>query len=210
VIRAFNTGLKGLDLNEYDIICKFDADLIFPHDYLIQLNRAFNSNPSLGLCGGVCTVKHNSHWKTENLTNTDHVRGALKAYRKEAFLAIGGLDIQMGWDTADEFKLRFKNWEITVLDNLKVKHLKPTSSVYNSSFFKKQGQVFFALRYGLLLTIIAALKISSKQNKPFKFVNVVLSYLCSKGNHIKYLLTVEEGILLRKYRWKQIRRKLIS
>ena len=33
VIRAFQQGLKTLD-EDYDILCKFDADLIFPKDYL--------------------------------------------------------------------------------------------------------------------------------------------------------------------------------
>ena len=209
VIRAFNTGLKRLDLKQYDIICKFDADLIFPPGYLSELSYAFNSNPNLGLCGGVCAIKLNSEWKTENLTNTDHVRGALKAYRTQAFLAIEGLATQMGWDTADEFKLRYKDWEIEVLEDLKVKHLKPTASVYNSSFLKKQGQVFFALRYGLFLTVIAALKIAFKQKNMFKTIDVIQAYIKSKRNNVEYLLTVEEGMLLRKYRWKQIWRKLI-
>ena len=35
VVQAFNSGLSMLE--EVDIICKFDADLIFPSNYLITI-----------------------------------------------------------------------------------------------------------------------------------------------------------------------------
>ena len=40
IINAFYKGLDTLDEN-YDVICKFDADLIFPTNYLEQLARHF-------------------------------------------------------------------------------------------------------------------------------------------------------------------------
>ena len=36
IINAFYKGYEGLD-EDYDVICKFDADLIFPNNYLEQL-----------------------------------------------------------------------------------------------------------------------------------------------------------------------------
>mgnify|MGYP000965306018 CR=1 FL=1 len=41
IINAFNNGLAILDTN-YDVICKFDADLIFPSNYLEQLAIHFS------------------------------------------------------------------------------------------------------------------------------------------------------------------------
>ena len=32
IINAFNKGLKSLD-NDFDIVCKFDGDIILPNDY---------------------------------------------------------------------------------------------------------------------------------------------------------------------------------
>ncbi|MGX1024103.1 glycosyltransferase family 2 protein [Flavobacterium sp. CS20] len=208
VINAFKKGLNSLNLNDFDIICKFDADLIFPSHYLEEINKAFVSDKKIGLCGGVCSVENSGRWQTEKLTNLDHIRGALKAYRVEAFKDIGGLPSQMGWDTADEFKLRYKKWKINVLHNLPVKHLKPTATSYQDSYFKKQGQVFYALRYSFLLTLIASLKIAKQRNQLSKFKVVLNSYLKSKNKKLNFLLSREEGQYLRHYRWNQIWRKL--
>ena len=78
------------------MICKFDADLIFPKNYLEEINKVFLKNNKIGLCGGFCSVLKANQWQIENLTNTDHIRGALKAYRIQAFKDIGGLSKQMG------------------------------------------------------------------------------------------------------------------
>ena len=37
VVRTFNKGLESIDLNDFDIICKFDADIIFPSNYLNKI-----------------------------------------------------------------------------------------------------------------------------------------------------------------------------
>ena len=34
VVRTFNKGLETADLSRFDILCKFDADIIFPENYL--------------------------------------------------------------------------------------------------------------------------------------------------------------------------------
>ncbi|MDP5044979.1 MAG: glycosyltransferase family 2 protein, partial [Leeuwenhoekiella sp.] len=41
VVQAFNYGLERLT-TDYDLLCKFDADLIFPENYLETLMKHFN------------------------------------------------------------------------------------------------------------------------------------------------------------------------
>ncbi|MFN2262576.1 MAG: glycosyltransferase family 2 protein, partial [Psychroflexus sp.] len=89
IIKAFQFGLAQVDFS-YDIICKFDADLIFPKNYLEVMNDAYCRNPKLGMFGGFCSIQVNNNWVVENLTNQDHIRGALKSYRKACFDDIGG------------------------------------------------------------------------------------------------------------------------
>lgn len=209
VVNAFKAGLSIIDLSKFDVICKFDADLEFPADYLQMLNQIFINDSCIGLCGGICSVMKNNKWQIEHLTNADHVRGALKAYRVSAFKSISGLQSQMGWDTADEFKLRFRNWKIKVEKKLIVKHYKPTTALYQDSYFKKQGEVFYALRYGLLLTFIAALKIAINKGNFLKYKLVVNAYNTAKSKDINHLLTKEEGRYLRKYRWREIVKKIL-
>jgi len=210
IINAFNYGLKDEAINDYDIICKYDADLVFPETYLETIEKAFLNNSSLGLCGGVCTVKKDNTWTVETHTNPDHVRGALKAYRSKAFKAIGRLASQMGWDTADEFKLRYAGWEVHVDQSLEVKQTKPTAVSYHLSYFKKQGEVFYALRYDVLLLLFAAMKIALNRKSLRGFFITLLSYMRSGKSKVPYLLTKNEGKYLRTYRYRGIKVKLFK
>jgi len=97
VIKAFNKGLSQLD-DEYDVIVKLDSDLILPLNYFETILNHFKSDNSIGMAGGFCYIEKNNEWILESLTDKDHIRGALKAYRKEAFKQIGGLKPAMGWE----------------------------------------------------------------------------------------------------------------
>lgn len=52
VINAFYQGYNTLDDN-YDVICKFDADIILPTNYLERIKMVFESNKSVGIAGGL-------------------------------------------------------------------------------------------------------------------------------------------------------------
>ena len=93
IINAFYRGFESLDDN-YDVICKFDADLIFPVNYLEKISEHFNTNERMGMVSGFCYIEKNNQWVLENLTRKDHIRGALKAYRKSCFIQIGKLKPQ--------------------------------------------------------------------------------------------------------------------
>lgn len=205
VIEAFYQGLQHLD-NNYDVICKFDADLIFPKNYLEAVANTFQQNPKCGMAGGFCYIEKNGTWVLENLTNKDHIRGALKAYKKECFQQMDGLKRAMGWDTLDELLAQFHGWKIMTDENLQVKHLKPTGHSYRSQAGKKQGRAFKQMRYGLWLSLIASAKLALKKKSPSYFVHSIRGYINSKP---EYLVSKEEGVFIRKHRWKGIKRKLI-
>src|SRR5690606_1940732 len=156
IINAFFKGLDVLD-NDYDVICKFDADLIFPNNYLEQLAFHFTNNDKLGMAAGFCYIKKNGNWVLENLTNKDHIRGALKAYRKACFLQIGKLKPSMGWDTVDELFAKYYGCELLTDETLHVKHLKPTGVSYNKASKYMQGEAMYKMRYGFVITLISAL-----------------------------------------------------
>ena len=207
VINAFNAGLNELDEN-YDIICKFDADLIFPENYIETIISYFKKDDRIGLVGGFCFIDKNGEWTLENLTNEDHVRGALKAYRKNCFKDIGGLKTSMGWDTVDELLAQYHNWQIVTDKNLKVKHLKPTGKTYNKKAKYKQGEAFYRLRYGLAITMIASLKLAILKRKPLFFLDYIKGYFQAKKANLPFLVSEKEGKFIRKLRWKKIKEKL--
>ena len=84
VINAFYEGVKELDDN-YDIICKYDADIVFPNNYLESIASLFESNSKVGIAGGIPFIKKNNTWIFENIASKNHVRGPIKSYRKQCF-----------------------------------------------------------------------------------------------------------------------------
>ncbi len=207
VINAFFKGFETLD-NEYDLLCKFDADLIFPQTYLEKLAHHFTEDEKLGIAGGYCYIENNNKWVLENITNKDHIRGALKTYRKQCFEDIGKLKASIGWDTVDELLAKFYNWNVQTDASLKVKHLRPTGSTYNQNAKLLQGEAMYKMRYGFLITLISAIKIAFKK----KHISIISDYLkgynLAKSNNIPFLVTEEQGAFIRRLRWNGIYKKL--
>ena len=128
--RSFYKGYGVLD-EDYEIICKYDADMVFESNYLLKLSQHFKENNRLGMAAGQCYIQKDDQWVLENLNKDDHIRGSLKAYRKECFLETGKIAKSIGWDTLDELMVQYYGWELKVDPSLKVKHLKPTGFNYS-------------------------------------------------------------------------------
>tara|TARA_R110000796_G_scaffold34235_7_gene88547 strand:- start:1803 stop:2669 length:867 start_codon:yes stop_codon:yes gene_type:complete len=206
IIQAFNKGLASLN-EDYDIMCKFDADLIFPVNYLEKISNHFESNPKLGMASGFCYIEKDNAWILENLTNKDHIRGALKTYRKECFKQIGQLKPSMGWDTVDELLAKYNGWEILTDESLYVKHLKPTGQSYNKASKYLQGEAMYKMRYGFWITLISALKLAYKKRSIQMFRDYMSGYFKAKSNNVEFLVSEEEGKFIRDLRWKGIKNK---
>ena len=201
IINAFYKGYETLD-DSFDVICKFDADLIFPSNYLEQLSKHYNSNPKLGMASGFCYIQNNDDWVLENLTRKDHIRGALKSYRKDCFLQIDKLKPSMGWDTVDELLAKFYGWNILTDETLHVKHLKPTGISYNKASKYLQGEAMYKMRYGFTITLISALKLAYKKGSFSLFKDYMTGFFKAKQNKLEFLVTKEQGLFIRQLRWK--------
>lgn len=208
VIQAFHEGEKHIDDN-YDIIAKIDADLIFPKNYFETIINHFQSDAKIGMAGGFCYVEKNNVWILENLTDKDHIRGALKAYRKETFKQIDGLKPQMGWDTVDELLCKFYDWKVVTDSSLHVKHLKPTGANYNKTARYKQGEAFYSLGYGFFITAIASVKLAMLKKKPLLFLDYIKGFWKAKLAQKPLLVSHEQAKFIRKYRWQKMKKKLI-
>ncbi|WP_179319220.1 glycosyltransferase [Winogradskyella helgolandensis] len=206
IINAFNKGLASLD-DDYDIICKFDADLIFSENYLETLATHFTYNKNLGMASGFCYIEKNGDWVLENLTNKDHIRGALKAYKKDCFKQIGKLKPSMGWDTVDELLAKYKGWDILTDETLHVKHLKPTGQSYNKASKHLQGEAMYKMRYGFWITLISAIKLASKKRSFKLFRDYMTGYFKAKSQKVGFLVSKNEGKFIRDLRWKGIKNK---
>ena len=207
IINAFYKGYEVLD-EDYDVICKFDADLVFPSNYLEVLTNHFKQDQQVGMAAGFCYIKKNEEWVIEDLTNKDHIRGALKAYRKNCFLQIGMLKRSMGWDTIDELLAQFYDWKIVTDESLHVKHLKPTGLNYAKGSKFLQGEALYKLRFGFPLAFLSSLKLAYKKRSLKLFFNYIIGYIRAVFSKTERLITKEQGKFIRNYRWKKILKKV--
>jgi hypothetical protein len=161
------------------------------------------------MAGGFCYIEKNGDWVLENLTDKDHIRGALKAYRKKTFQQIGGLKPAMGWDTVDELLCKFYNWKVVTDESLHVKHLKPTGANYNKTARYKQGEAFFSLGYGFWITAIASAKLAMMKKKPLLFFDYIRGFWKAKSTKKTMLVNQEQARFIRKYRLQKMKEKLI-
>ncbi len=207
VIQAFYKGFNTIH-TPYDIICKFDADIILPKHYLQTLATIFKQHPKAGIVGGHAYIKKNNVWIYENVANKSHVRGPFKAYRKACFNAIGGLRKSIGWDTVDTLLAKYYGWEVITDASLHVKHLKPTGHTYNKASKYLQGEALYKMRYGFVITCITAAKIAYRKRSLTVFKHYILGYFKAKKKHSHFLVTPEEGRFIRHLRWKGIINKL--
>ena len=219
VVRAFYSGLKASSLQDIDIICKFDADIIFPANYLEALNLIYQKNPKLGMASGLVRIKKGEEastdrynfsnkaqvWAFEDLSSPEHIRGPIKSYRKRCFNDMGGLRDCLGWDNIDVLLAKKSGWQCLTIKNLWVKHLRPTAYQYRHQKVEKMGEYFYNLGLSLPLAAVSALKSVLKSRTPMDFFRILRSF-CKQKHPL--LLSREEVDFIRKERWRTTLSKL--
>lgn len=213
VVRTFNKGLETQNLDEFDIICKFDADIIFPENYLEEINKIYEQNPKAGMVSGLVYINKNSNtqtlknpttsenWVFENLSSKNHVRGPIKSYRKKCFVAMKGLRPVLGWDNIDVMLAKINGFEIITNKEIWVKHLRPTAYKYKKQKAKKLGEYFYNIGLNLPLAIVSSAKSSFKNKSISEFLITMKTFL--KQNR-KRELSKDEIKFIRNLRWNQI------
>ena len=113
----------------------------------------------------------------------------------------------MGWDTVDELLAQYHGWKICTEPTLQVKHLKPTGAAYTPSSKYKQGEAFYKMRYGWLLTHIASAKLAVKKRNLFFYLWCIKGYKKAKNKKLAFIVSKEEGEFVRNLRWKKIQER---
>ncbi|SFI08043.1 glycosyltransferase family 2 protein [Halpernia frigidisoli] len=201
VVQTFYKGLNEIGLKDFDVICKFDADIIFPENYLDKINKIYEQNQKAGMVSGLVYIEKNGEWIFENLSSKNHVRGPIKSYRKHCFEDMNGIRAVLGWDNIDVMLAKMHNWEVITIKDLLVKHLRPTAFKYKNQKAKKLGEYFYNIGLNFPLMLISSAK-SSFKNKSFsEFLITVKSFLSQKNERV---LSKNEIKYIRDLRWKQM------
>jgi len=209
VVEAFNFGLKHLK-TKFDIICKFDGDIVLPKNYIEKIIEIFDKKQSIGIVGGNLYIFKKDKWIYENIAAKTHVRGPIKAYRAKCFDEIDGLKSSIGWDTVDVLLAQKKGWLIQTDKNLKVKHLKPTGHKYSLKSKMLQGEALYKMRFGFILSMLSLLKSSLNNFSISRVFFGMIGYVTTSLKKKSFIVTYDEGVFIRKFRWKVIYEKYLK
>ena len=209
VVDTFYFGFQNKQSNNYDVFMKLDADLVLPNNYLETIIYNFQNNLKVGVCGGVCSIQVGNQYLIEKETNIeDHIRGAIKAYRRECFEDIDGLVPAMGWDTIDEHNARFKGWLVLVLPELHVLHQRSTHQEYG--FIKaafRNGIMLYTIRMDVVLLLTNCLKKIIKKPYVILSLSMFLGYFVSFFRRERKIVNKDLGRFIRNYRYRKILEK---
>lgn len=208
VVEAFNYGLAQSSI-DYDLIGKFDADIILPNNYFEQMLNHFQANWLLGMCSGLLYVEKKGKWVYENIAKKSHVRGPIKLYYRQVFELMGGLRPGVGWDTVDGLLCQFHDFEVKTDATLKVKHFRPTGHGYSTTNYRAKGEALYKMRYGLPLAKIALFKMALQNKNPLLYASGILGYLKAWLTRSPRFVSQEEGRFIRRLRWRGIFKKFI-
>lgn len=172
VILAFNEGMKHVDVEDYDFLCKFDVDLDLPPAYFETLLERMDADPVLGTCSGKAYYIHpQTGARVSELCGDEASVGMTKFYRRECFEQIGGFVAEVGWDGYDCHRARWFGWRARSwndTEDLKFTHLRPMGSsqqsIYRGRIRHGKGQ--FHLGAHPLFFLISSLYRSVRQ-KPY-------------------------------------------
>ena len=236
-MRTFNKGLETENLENFDVVCKFDADIIFPENYLEKINEVYEKNPKAGMVSGLVYIKkgfvnfvrkplvyaqpdkkdfttsqlydftHQNEWTFENLSSKNHVRGPIKSYRKELFQKMNGLRAVLGWDNIDVMLCKMHGFETVTLQELWVKHLRPTAYKYKSQKAQKLGEYFYNIGLNFPLAAISSAKSSLKNKSVSEFFITMKSFLKQKNPRV---LSQVEIAFIRNLRWSEMFKKIMK
>ena len=149
-VTALNKALKKLEGTNFDFIGNLDADITLDRGYYEDIFRTFQSNPKLGVAGGIILDCISDNVYAQNISlNT--VAGAIQVFRKQCFEQIGNyLPFKYGGEDAYmEISARMMGWHVQTLTELKVLHHRPTGtgmgSLSKANF--RNGKMFFTLGY---------------------------------------------------------------
>ncbi len=203
VVDTFTFGLAHVS-EDYDLLGKFDADIILPNNYFEQMHHHFQDNWLLGMCSGLLYVEKNGKWVYEGIAKKQHVRGPIKLYSRQVFELMGGLRPGVGWDTVDVLLCQYHDFEVKTDPHLQVKHLRPTGHGYSAQNYRAKGEALFRMRYGLPLAKLALFKMALQAKSPKLYLQGIFGYINAFFKGVTRFVTKEEGQFIRKLRWKGI------
>lgn len=188
-IRAFETGLRSVHDETFNVIVKLDCDLEFAPDYFERLLDRFEADPDLGIASGVYLEKKGADW-ADVVMPPYHASGASKMIRAKCLSDIGGFPVEPGWDTADEIKAQVRGWKTQHFSDVKFYHLRQEGSAiggWRTGIL--HGHIYYVTGGGLLFFSLKVI------HRLFVGQPVVFGGIATLWGYLKGWLTGEQRLV---------------
>lgn len=156
-VNALNKALKKFEGMEYDFIGNLDADITLDKSYYEDVLHTFQSNPKLGIAGGIILDCVGDKKYPQNIS-LNSVAGAIQVFRKQCFENIGYyVPFKYGGEDAYmEVMARMMGWDVQTLTELKVHHHRQTGSGMGSLLKAnlRSGKMFYTLGYSPIFFLV--------------------------------------------------------
>jgi biofilm PGA synthesis N-glycosyltransferase PgaC len=205
VVEAFYDGYAAMEAPTWDFLVKLDGDLSFDPEYFERCFAYFESDPILGLAGGMICRSDNGRLVEDSVGDPPfHVRGATKIYRRSCWDRISPLVKAPGWDTIDEVKANMYGWTTKTFRDLRLIQHKPTGAGDGKwrNWFKN-GLANYITGYHPLF--MAAKCVKRSLQRPLFFVSAAL-WLGFCSGYLRQVPQVQNREAIRYLRVQQLHR----
>jgi len=206
VIEAFYAGLEGVNLDDYDYVCKLDLDLDLPPRYFEILIDRMERDPRIGTCCGKPYFPHPETGKliSEGCGDETSV-GMTKWYRTDCFQQIGGFVRQVMWDGIDNHRCRMLGWRAVSWDEPEIRftHLRPMGSSQQSLWTGRKRHGFGQYFMGTGFVYMLASAVFRAARRPFLIggAGMMAGYLGAAWKRVPRYDDLAFRRFLRKYQW---------
>jgi biofilm PGA synthesis N-glycosyltransferase PgaC len=209
---AFQKGYSCLGNIDFQFIGNLDADVTFEPDYFVSVLDKMESNPKLGVAGGIILELVDGQYISQNIS-TNSVAGAVQLFRRECYEGFGGyIPVARGViDAAAEIMARMHGWEVQTFADIGVHHHRRVStggkSIVNTRF--RQGVTNYLLGYHPLFQFVSSISRIGETPAIVGSVSTMLGYSWTGLKRKEKILSPEAIQFLRSEQMDRLRSKLI-
>jgi hypothetical protein len=205
--RNFNRGLALSDWRDFSHVMKLDGDIELAPDYLRRLSDRFRAQPRLGLAGGVLVEPSGDGHMHHIAIPPHHVHGALKCYSRDCFLAIGGVQERLGWDTIDETYARMRGFATRSFQDLVSVHHRPIGSADGRLRGRaRHGECAYIVHYSVPWIALRSLKVARSHPVGLSGVAFLYGYARAAARHTERVSDAE----FRRFTRRELRRRMLT
>jgi poly-beta-1,6-N-acetyl-D-glucosamine synthase len=204
--RNFNRGLAVEEWRTYSHIMKLDGDIELPPHYLRTVIERMDSDPKLGLAGGVLVEPLADGAMRRIQIPAHHVHGALKLYSRSCFAAIGGVQERLGWDTIDETYARMRGFDTRTFRDLVSVHHRPLGSADGTvRGHARHGECAYIAHYSVPWVTLRSLKVAGRRPRGVSGIAFLYGYLRAAARRTERVQDAE----YKRFTRRELRRRML-